>query len=270
VKQFLLPFPPDREGKVFLEGKDYHYLVRVRRLKPGESFPALLPGNVPVTVRIDAENRGVLTGTCSGTGGGGTCGGPAAGTGDGAVSPPGGNPGIILFQAIARNAKMDIIVRQAAEGALCEVVPFFSAFSLLRDGANKTGRWRRIVREARQQSGSPVATGVREPCSLDGALSYWETLKQSGALGLFFHHIPLAQETLHSYLSIYPGIVVIAIGPEGGFSPDEAERFINAGFRPITLGNTVFRVETAALYCAAAVRVILLENPSWTLRQIPD
>jgi 16S rRNA (uracil1498-N3)-methyltransferase len=254
VKQFLLSLPPDREGKIFLKGKDYHYLVRVRRLKTGDSFPALLPGDIPVRVRVDAENNGVLTGTC--------------------VSPPGGpscaapeGPGIILFQSVPARAKMDLIVRQAAEGALREVVPFFSACSPLPGGAEKTGRWRRIVREARQQSGSPAATEVRAPCSFEEALSYWESLKSGGAVGLLFHHIPLAQETLHSYLSIRPDTVVIVIGPEGGFSPDEAERFIGAGFRPVTLGNTVFRVETAALYCAAAVRVILLENSSWTLNE---
>jgi 16S rRNA (uracil1498-N3)-methyltransferase len=259
VKQFLLPLPPDREGKIFLKGKDYHYLVRVRRLKTGDRFPALLPGNVPVQVRIDAADGGVLAGTCTGP----ESGDPAH------PGLPESNPKIILFQAIPKSAKMDLIVRQAAEGALREVVPFFSASSPLRHGDGKTERWRRIVREARQQSGSPEATELRRPCSFGEALSYWESFKSGGALGILFHHIPLARETLHSYLSRGPDTVVIAIGPEGGFSPDEAERFIHAGFRPATLGNTVFRVETAALYCAAAVRVILLENSSWTLKQTP-
>ncbi|MDR1211361.1 MAG: 16S rRNA (uracil(1498)-N(3))-methyltransferase [Spirochaetaceae bacterium] len=252
MKQFLLPLPPDREGRVYLEGKDYHYLARVRRLKKGDSFPALLPGGAPVMVRVDAEDGAVLSGVCLDRDPGGAAGLPEA--------------RIILFQAMPRSAKMDIIVRQAAEGALSEVAPFFSAYAQPRSGAQKTGRWRRIIREARQQSGSRTETELREPCSLDEVLLYWESLKSAGTVGLFFHHVPLARGSLHSYLSIYPGIVVIAIGPEGGFSPDEAERFIGAGFRPVTLGNTVFRVETAALYCAAAVRVILLENPSWTLK----
>jgi 16S rRNA (uracil1498-N3)-methyltransferase len=249
VKQFLLPLPPDREGRIFLEGKDYHYLARVRRLKTGESFPALLPGGGQVTVRVDGDDGAVLSGVCLG--------GQAPAPADGA--------GIILFQALPRSAKMDIIVRQAAEGALSEVVPFFSSSSAPGSGPKKTERWRRIIREARQQSGSQKETKLREPCSLDEALAYWESLKGGGTVGLFFHPVPLAQGTLHGYLSIYPGTVVIAIGPEGGFTPDEAERFTGAGFSPVTLGDTVFRVETAALYCAAAVRVILLENPSWTL-----
>jgi 16S rRNA (uracil1498-N3)-methyltransferase len=39
---------------------------------------------------------------------------------------------------------------------------------------------------------------------------------------------------------------------------------MEAGFRPLKIGNTVLRVETAALYGAAAARVILLESSSWT------
>jgi 16S rRNA (uracil1498-N3)-methyltransferase len=254
MKQLLLNTPPDEGGGVLLEGKDYHYLVRVRRLKEGDRFPVLLPGALSATVRIDSLSGGILKGTCMD------------------AAPEGEfRPRLILFQALPRNAKMDTIVRLAAEGAVAEVVPFFSACSLPRGGeAKKAERWRRIIREGLQQSGSPVATSLREPCSFDDALAYWDSLKDTGAAAILFHHIPLARSTLHSYLCTYPDTVVIAIGPEGGFSPHEAERFIHAGFRPITLGNTVFRVETAALYCCAAVRVILLESSSWKLKETPD
>jgi hypothetical protein len=44
VKQFLLPAPPDRDGLVRIRGGDFHYLVHVRRLRPGDRFKALLPG----------------------------------------------------------------------------------------------------------------------------------------------------------------------------------------------------------------------------------
>jgi 16S rRNA (uracil1498-N3)-methyltransferase len=58
---------------------------------------------------------------------------------------------------------------------------------------------------------------------------------------------------------------VLAVGPEGGFSPEELARFAAAGFKPLVIGNTILRTETASLYAAAAVRVILLENTTWTL-----
>jgi 16S rRNA (uracil1498-N3)-methyltransferase len=39
------------------------------------------------------------------------------------------------------------------------------------------------------------------------------------------------------------------------------------GFKPFTIGDTVLRTETAALYCAAAIRIILLEKETWELKK---
>jgi 16S rRNA (uracil1498-N3)-methyltransferase len=60
--------------------------------------------------------------------------------------------------------------------------------------------------------------------------------------------------------------VAIAVGPEGGFSPEVAARFGEEGFKPVSMGNTVLRAETAAVYAAAAIRIILLERESWSHR----
>jgi 16S rRNA (uracil1498-N3)-methyltransferase len=88
-------------------------------------------------------------------------------------------------------------------------------------------------------------------------------------LGIILHQDPLVQEGFHDYLSINPDLVALAIGPEGGFSPEEVSRFLMAGFKPLVIGNTILRTETAALYAAAAVRIILLENTAWTLATSP-
>jgi 16S rRNA (uracil1498-N3)-methyltransferase len=128
-------------------------------------------------------------------------------------------------------------------------------------------RWRRIIKEARQQSGSSVATEIAAPCTVEALLDYWETLKGRGrrSLGIIFHQDPLAQGGFHDYLNDNPDLVVLAIGPEGGFSPEEVAEFLAAGFKPLVIGNTILRTETAALYAAAAVRIILLEKTAWTL-----
>jgi 16S rRNA (uracil1498-N3)-methyltransferase len=219
-------------------------------------------------VRVLTVEGGVLTGRCA-------AGGPAAFVAAVSRLPP---PPVILFQALPKGPKMDLIVRQAAEGGLAEVVPFASEHTIPRIGAgeygqgpeNRVRRWEKIVREARQQSGSPVDTQIRAPLSLDGLFAYWEELRgrAPGVLGLLFHQTPLEQASLHEYLSREPEIVVLVIGPEGGFSPGEVSRFLGAGFKPLTIGDTVLRTETAALYGAAAVRIILLENASW-LPKIP-
>jgi 16S rRNA (uracil1498-N3)-methyltransferase len=59
----------------------------------------------------------------------------------------------------------------------------------------------------------------------------------------------------------------MVIGPEGGFSDKEVSLFLENGFKVLTIGDTVLRTETAALYCAAAIRILLLEKDSWKLKQ---
>jgi 16S rRNA (uracil1498-N3)-methyltransferase len=175
---------------------------------------------------------------------------------------------MLLFQSLPKGEKMDLIVRQAAVGGLAQIVPFMSEFSAVKNIKNtghKFTRWERIIKEARQQSGSTALTAIRQPLSIDGLFAFWEELssQKSGVLGLLFHHLPLANASLHGYLYNEPEIVALAIGPEGGFSPSEAQRFMTAGFKPVIIGETILRTETAALYAQAAVRVLLLERDSW-------
>jgi 16S rRNA (uracil1498-N3)-methyltransferase len=252
MKQFILNSGPDRDGRVRLEGRDYRYLARARRLAPGEYFPALLPGGAGVMVRVCSVDNQTLVGEVA----------PVSGPANSPLPP------IILFQALPKGEKMDLIVRQAAEGGLAEIVPFASEFSMVKitgDSKHKLSRWERIIKEARQQSGSAAATAIRQPLSIDGLFAHWERLvkERPRALGLLFHHLPLAQTSLHGYLDSSPETVALVIGPEGGFSSAEAERFMAAGFKPFTVGDTVLRTETASLYAQAAVRILLWEKDSW-------
>jgi 16S rRNA (uracil1498-N3)-methyltransferase len=260
MKQFILTSPPNGDGIIRLYGKDYHYLVRVRRLKGGSVFPALLPGGAETPVKVLSTVDGILIGQCM-EGGEGKAGGAAL-------------PPIMLFQGLPKGTKMDLIVRQAAEGGLSEVVPFESEFSAvtIKPGMDeKLRRWERIVREARQQSGSVIPTAVKDPCTVDGLFGYWADLRQKHprGVGILLHQEPwpaegpLEQGTFHDYLYNDPEFVAVAVGPEGGFSPGEAGRFIAEGFKPLVMGSTILRTETAALYAAAAVRIILLERASW-------
>jgi 16S rRNA (uracil1498-N3)-methyltransferase len=262
MKQFVLNSKPDKNGQLRFEGGDYRYLARVRRLAPGEYFPALLPdGAANVSVRVLSVDKRVLVGEISGEK-------PA----DTVPSVSKNNlPPIILFQSLPKGEKMDLIVRQAAEGGLAEIVPFMSEFSGVKNIKHtglKFARWERIIKEARQQSGSLALTVIRQPLSIDGLFAFWEDLKarNPGVLGLLFHHLPLERACLHEYLCKRPEIVVLAIGPEGGFSPSEAQRFMTAGFKAITIGETILRTETAALYAQAAVRILLLERDSWEMK----
>jgi 16S rRNA (uracil1498-N3)-methyltransferase len=105
-------------------------------------------------------------------------------------------------------------------------------------------------------------------------LDYWKILEKEyrRPVGIMFHQEPLATEplekgSLHGYLGNYPDFAAMAVGPEGGFSPREVSLMLAAGWKPVVMGNTILRTETAALYGAAAIRVLLLESETWTPRQ---
>jgi 16S rRNA (uracil1498-N3)-methyltransferase len=278
VKQFILSKEPDSDNIVRLDGKDYRYLVRVRRLAVGEYFPALLPNGKETLVQILSINHGIMTGRCTEK--------------ESSTQCSGSLPQIILFQALPKGDKMDLIVRQAAEGGVTEIVPFVSEFSISKKvaGEHKFSRWERIIKEARQQSGSKIATVIRQPLAITELIDYWRKIKNN-SLGLLFHHLPgnlynkqskgldstnldstsldfssLDKNSLHGYLGKECKIVALAIGPEGGFSDTEVSIFRENGFKLFTIGDTILRTETAALYCTAAIRIILLERDSWELK----
>ncbi|MDR1904062.1 MAG: 16S rRNA (uracil(1498)-N(3))-methyltransferase [Treponema sp.] len=297
MKQFLLRFYPDSNGRIHLGGKDYHYLVRVRRLKRGAVFKALLPDGKEVKVRVESAGGsfiGLALLACPPPGSGKAVDSPQN-AGKFAASLPAGAAGrplsledkivlppIALFQAMPKHSKFDLILRQAVEGGISEVQPFFSEYSVPRIKSDRYGplsagegalpggddrieRQRRIIREALQQSGSPIVTNLRPACSFEGLVGYWEELRHRypGALGVVMHQEQLEQGSLHAYLSSMPEFVALAVGPEGGFSSREIACFLSAGFKPLHIKDTVLRVETAALYGAASIRIILLESSSW-------
>jgi 16S rRNA (uracil1498-N3)-methyltransferase len=239
----------------------------VRRLAAGEFFPAVLPDGGETSVQILSIDNGVLTGSTS-------VDAASSKTFSSFSAPSEKLPPIILFQALTKGDKMDLIIRQAAEGGITEIVPFVSEFSVAKtdSGGQKFSRWERIVKEARQQSGSRITTVVRRPFKKDEVFEYWKKIKEKegGATGFLFHHQGLEQNSLHSYLNNVPKIVIFAIGPEGGFSGKEVSLFLKNGFKPIKIGDTILRTETAALYCAAAIKILLLERNSWELKQVKE
>jgi 16S rRNA (uracil1498-N3)-methyltransferase len=265
MKQFILSAMPDAGGFVYITGRDFHYLSRVKRLRPGAVFDALLPNRESAQIGVVSLAGGCLTGERLPPEAPGTL--RESYKDSRAEAPVALLPPLVLFQALPKGAKMDLIIRQAAEGGVTEIVPFISAHSMSRpeDAACRLERWRRVIREARQQSGSRIATVVREPATFDALLEYWEEMKgkYERPMGLLFHQDPLEQGSFHQYLDKYPDLVVFVVGPEGGFSPEEVSRYMVAGFKPLTMGDTVLRVETAALYAQAAIRIILLESALW-------
>jgi 16S rRNA (uracil1498-N3)-methyltransferase len=269
MKQFILGQEPDENGLVYLSGNDFHYLARVRRMRLGDTLNCRLPSGKAGILRITGIGNGMLSAKCERIA---------------EVPRQNGIPPIILFQSVAKGSKMDTIVRQAGETGVAEIVPFYSEHSVPRPRGGtesqtgvpadaptraRTERWRRILVEARQQSGSPSTSSLKPPLGIDELFRYWERINalHERALALLIHEIPLAKCGFHGYLETVPELVVLAVGPEGGFSPPEADAFMGAGFKPVTLGDTILRTENAALYAIAVVRTLIFERHTWTTKK---
>jgi 16S rRNA (uracil1498-N3)-methyltransferase len=267
LKQFILDSDKKTGGFFKIEGKDYHYLVNVRRLQAGDELNALVCGarEKLVVHAIEREARFCLLKPVQ----------TQAESAEGVFFTERALPPIILFQALPnKGAKMDLIVRQAAECELARIVPFVSERAVRRNCPPERGE--RIIREARQQSGSAVSTILHPVLGMSEALALWEDVQSAhqAPLGLLFQaptelgsdegleHCPLP---LHSCLTGKVDVIALAVGPEGGFSGQEARGFIARGFKTVSLGRTVLRVETAALAAIAAIRIMLLEKDSWIL-----
>jgi 16S rRNA (uracil1498-N3)-methyltransferase len=286
MRQFVLPADWEEGPRCRLSGERAHYLVRVLRLVPGDRFAALDgrgqrrdcevleagPGAVLLAVgparaapRPGAE---VLPDAHGGKAGrpspAGTC-AEAASSGESLPWPR-----ITLIQSLAKGPAMDLVLRQAAEAGVARIIPFAAERSVVRpsadEGAGADGKRRergqRIVREALQQSGSPIATQVEDSASLPDLAARLGP-GRAGSQRLILHEAPLAETALHEYLGGALEEIVLCVGPEGGFTDAEIAAFSALGFKPLRLPGAVLRTETAALYAVAAVEILVAERSSW-------
>ena len=118
---------------------------------------------------------------------------------------------------------------------------------LAQAAAKRAERWRRIVREASQQSRRSDVPQVDDPAQLRSAL---ETVTASVKLLLAETE---EENTLRAGLAAASpdASLALAIGPEGGWTADEMQMFRDAGWQQVTLGPRILRAETAAIAALA-------------------
>jgi len=150
---------------------------------------------------------------------------------------------VTLVQCVPRGDRMDFIVQKATELGVARIVPVLSQRSVVRlDGKqseSKAAHWRDVAVSACEQCGRNRLPDIAAPRQLINHLG------ESTAMGLKLVLEPelKAPDTA----MILGGAVEIAIGPEGGFSPDELEAFRVSGYSRVTLGPRILRTETAAI-----------------------
>ena len=158
-------------------------------------------------------------------------------------------PTVTLACGFIKQNRMDFILEKGTELGVGRFVFFRSRFA--NYFSPNTDRLYKVVRQALKQS----------------LRFYLPSIDVFSTLSAFFRDDSLGQTRLVTVDSSYPSFralaktdgtelkdsIVIAIGPEGGFSAEEIEQFNDNGFKGFSLGPQRLRTETAAIAAAAIV-----------------
>ena len=182
MRQFLCDSFPDGSGKLVVTGKNYRYLVKVLRFSEGEELDARLPDGKLVRFYVERVQPQLMSAVLRLVDGADGCSGTTQGVQAFEVQEIADRmPELWLFQFLPKQQKMDLIVRQATECGVRHIVPISGAYSLKGDSSGRKERWERIIREARQQSGSAVATEIKEVLSVRAAAELWTKIAANAA-----------------------------------------------------------------------------------------
>ncbi len=165
---------------------------------------------------------------------------------------------IMLAQCLLKADKMDMVVQKAVELGAVGVIPISSQNCVARydakKGAARKDRWQKIADEAAKQCGRTALLKVRPIVTLGQFIADMQATDSS----LVFFYENENEQSAKAYLrSLKAKQIVLLVGPEGGFSLDEAKLIEEAGGKSVTLGPRILRAETAAL---TAIAVTQYEN----------
>jgi 16S rRNA (uracil1498-N3)-methyltransferase len=222
--------------RVALAADDARKLVTVLRKRSGDRVVVVDSGGIAYAATLDVDGRDVRA------------------TLDEMLDrgPVESALAVTIAQAVPKGQKMDFVVEKATELGAFAIVPVRSERVIGHDTSpGKVERWRRIARSAAQQSGRirvPDVPDVLDWAALLGTFPRydrvfvpWELAEPAPLRAAFEDGLAGARS------------VLVAIGPEGGFSAGEIEGAREAGAVTVSLGRRILRTETAALVVLSAI-----------------
>jgi len=157
---------------------------------------------------------------------------------------------ITLLLAIFKFDRMEWAIEKCTELDVSRIVPVISRRTdahLVAASAKRVERWQRIARQASEQSRRAIPPEIAAPVRLAEALHPSEGLRVVLAES---EEKTLLRDVLSNEVE---GGMILAVGPEGGWTDEELQSFRQAGWISASLGNTILRAETAAIAATAVV-----------------
>jgi len=224
--------PGCRAGEhVFLEGDEATHLTRVMRAKVGD-LVVLFDGEGREFDAEITENHGKKV---------------CLKVGDAREITRMGAHEVIIASAVPKGHRMDHLVELCSAFGVSRLIPMDTARSVasaVEAGPSKRARWDRITVEIAKQCGRNVLMRIT-PKSFADVLSDPEM----GRMKLLATTAGDAQP-VRGVLPAKESMTAL-VGPEGGFTPEEVAAALQAGYRPVSLGKAILRIEHAVGAIAA-------------------
>ena len=168
---------------------------------------------------------------------------------------------ISLFQSVLKSAeRFEYILQKCTELGVAKFVPLVTSRTIPRMTSSsisaKSIRWRKIIREAAEQSGRvllPELSEIKYFNELFGinqnlSIILWE---EEAIQDIKSHLTSISNDKSNNISEIN-----IIVGPEGGFETNEIRYAENIGMKPVSLGKRILRSDTAGI---AAVSCVMYE-----------
>ena len=165
-------------------------------------------------------------------------------------------PSITIIQSLSNDSKFNFFFEKAVEIGVERIIPVESKYSL--KSANKavrdTGLWKKIVKDASEQSRNVAPTTIERPIKIENLDNYDFSE---------YEKICLATENvepvlLHEYLknTNLNKPFAVAVGPEKGWSSSDLDTFRKLNFQFVYLRGNILRTETAGLVIASILKYL--------------
>ena len=154
---------------------------------------------------------------------------------------------LTLLLAVFKFDRMEWAIEKCTELGASRIVPVIARRTdahLAAASAKRVDRWRRLALQASEQSRRATPPEIAAPVKLQEAISLTAGLR-----------IVLSESEQHTHLArilaSHQQDVLLAVGPEGGWTEEELNLFQKSGWVSASLGSSVLRAETAAIAATA-------------------
>ena len=214
------------QNQVILTDDDAHHLVRVLRVQVGEMIELLISETV-YEGRVVSLHPLVIE------------------RGQAIISNHELPFLLTLIYPLAKGERLDWVVQKATELGVHELIACESERTIvhweLASVSNKLLRYQRMIKEATLQSKREKMMIMTRYLPLYDAFKLPFDRRYLASE----HHLHQAKHLLDIPPILQGERIAIAVGPEGGFSPDEVTQAGLQGYEPISLGKSILRTETA-------------------------